>query len=64
MSVENVFCRNPLSLSCLPYPDPHHGNDTGAEARDEREQYEHVAIVIICVESKQLETPVYPFSTG
>ena len=48
------------SLSGLPYPYPHHGNDTGAETRYEREQHEHVAVIIIWVEPKQLETPVIP----
>jgi hypothetical protein len=36
-----------LSSSGLPYPDPHHGNDADAETRDECEQHEHVAIIII-----------------
>ena len=43
--------------SGLPHPEPHHGDDADAKTSDEREQHEHVTVIVICVESKQLEKP-------
>ncbi len=62
-SVENVFRQTPSS-SGLSYPDPYHGNNANAETRDERKNHEHVAIIIIWRESKQLnkKTPVIFYS--
>jgi hypothetical protein len=60
MSVNESNCYvagAPRSSSGLPHPYPHHGDHADAKARDERENHEHVAIIIIRVEPEQLRFP-------
>jgi len=53
---KEFFYRGYLS-SGLPHPDPHHGDEADAKTNDEREQHEHVTVIITCIESEQLENP-------
>lgn len=54
--LKSVFIADTTSSSGLPHPEPHHCDHADAKTIDEREQYEHIAVIIIRVESKQLKT--------
>jgi hypothetical protein len=54
--MKRLFHVTYTSSSRLTHPDPYHDDDTDAKASDKREKHEHITIIIIWIESKELLT--------